>query len=161
MFSAVISESTNLRQKKGRRRRPTHAPATIVAVPAAHTPVSVPTSEITTQTETVATSCETQTEKKSYVDQGTSPWQPVQRHVAVEAIPLTSSVGTSTEGLAAEATPIETLDQSIDTSGLEAHVKQQKLRQFMKRQAAAAKAQKAFLALNSSSLASQDEESDE
>ena len=142
-------------------RRPTHAPATIVAVPAAHTPVSVPTSEITTQTEAVTTSCETQTEKKSYIDQGTSPWQPVQRHVAVEVIPHTASVGTSTEELETEETHIETLDQSIDTSGLEAHVKQQKLRQFMKRQAAAAKAQKTFLALNGSSLASQDEDSDE
>jgi hypothetical protein len=98
---------------------------------------------------------------KTYVDKGTSPWQPVQRHVAVEAIPHTASVGTNTEDHDTEEAPIETQDQSIDTSGLEAYVKQQKLRQFMKRQASAAKAQKAFLALNGSKLAAQDEDSDE
>ena len=159
MFNAVISESTNLRQKRVRRRLPAPAPTTVVTVPP--TPALVPTSETTTQTDTVMSTCETQTEEKTYVDQGTSPWRPVQRHVAVEAIPLKASVGTNTEGPEAEETPIVTQDQSVDTAGLETHVKQQKLRQFMKRQAAAAKAQKAFLALNGSKLAAQDEDSDE
>ena len=159
MFSAVISESTNLRQKRVRRRRPTPAPTTVVTVPPTSAPIS--TSEITTQTDTVMSTCETQTEEKTYADQGTSPWQPVQRHVAVEAIPLTASVGTNTEEHDSEEPIIETQDQSVDTAGLETHVKQQKLRRFMKRQAAAAKAQKAFLALNGSKLAAQDEDSDE
>ena len=159
MFSAVISESTNLRQKRVRRRRPAPAPTTVVPIPP--TPAPVPTSETTTQTDTAMSTCETQTEEKTYTDQGTSPWQPVQRHVAVEAIPLSASVGTNTEEPETEETPIETQDQSVDTADLEAHVKQQKLRRFMKRQAAAAKAQKAFLALNGSKLAAQDEDSDE
>jgi hypothetical protein len=81
--------------------------------------------------------------------------------VTVEAIPHTASVGTNTEEPDAEETHIETQDQSIDTSGLEVHVKQLRLKQFMKRQAAAAKAQKVFLALNGSNLAAQDEDSDE
>lgn len=159
MFGAVISESTNLRQKRVRRRHPGPAPTTVVTVPP--TPAPVPTSETTTQTDTVLSSCETQTEEKTYVDQGTSPRQPVQRHVTVEAIPHTASVGTNTEEPDAEETHIETQDQSIDTSGLEVHVKQLRLKQFMKRQAAAAKAQKVFLALNGSNLAAQDEDSDE
>ena len=158
MFSAVISESTKLRQKKV-RRRPAPAPATVLATPPTSAPIS--TSEITTQTDTAMSTCETQTEEKTYTDQGTSPWQPVQRHVAVEAIPLSASVGTNTEEPETEETSIETQDQSVDTADLEAHVKQQKLRRFMKRQAAAAKAQKAFLALNGSKLAAQDEDSDE